>query len=211
MPNTKNPTRPSASLRRAKAIPRGFRKHASWWRSEVPKLIEQINAVLANADEPQGPRAVLIEPRFVSFPLQSDLTGEITRSKLGEVCYGLPLPPCVTLADISTALQSDALRHLAAAHLWLRGDRCDLASSSRWHAGSCGQHLHEASQRGCSGFFGCSRTDQREQRLTAGDFGVAAIISISNLAADAGAPNGVAGCYKSASLLLNLLRNGMEA
>lgn len=120
MPNTKNPTRPSPSPRRAKAIPRRFRKHSSWWRSEVPKLIEQISAVLADADEPNGPRAVLIEPRFVSFPLQSELTGEITRSKLGEVCYGLPLSPRVTLADISTALRGEALPHLVAAHLWLQ-------------------------------------------------------------------------------------------
>ncbi|RWX40384.1 hypothetical protein EHH54_12725 [Rhizobium leguminosarum] len=86
----------------------------------MPNLIEQINTVLADADAPEGPRAVLIEPRFVSFPLQSDLTGEIMRSKLGEVCYGLPLPPRVTLADISTALQGEALRHLVAAHLWLQ-------------------------------------------------------------------------------------------
>lgn len=113
-------TRTSASPRRAKAIPRGFRKHTSWWRSEVPRLIEQINAVLSDAGEPQGPRAVLIEPRFVSFPLQSELTGEIIRSKMGEVCYGLPLPRSVTLADIGTALQGDALRHLVAAHLWLQ-------------------------------------------------------------------------------------------
>ncbi|MDH0871330.1 hypothetical protein [Agrobacterium pusense] len=86
----------------------------------MPKLIEQISAVLADADEPNGPREVLIEPRFVSFPLQSDLTRGITRSKLGEVCYGLPLPPRVTLADISTALQGEALPHLVAAQLWLQ-------------------------------------------------------------------------------------------
>ncbi|MGW9946506.1 hypothetical protein J2W92_001843 [Rhizobium leguminosarum] len=86
----------------------------------MPKLIDQINAVLADADAPLGPRAVLIEPRFVSFPLQSDLTCEIMRSKMGEVCYGLPLPPSATLADISTALQGDALLHLVAAHLWLQ-------------------------------------------------------------------------------------------
>ena len=85
MPNTKKPARTSASQRKATAIPRGFRKHASWWRSEAPKLIEQINAALADADEPNGPRAVLIEPRFVSFPLQSELTGELSRSKTGEV------------------------------------------------------------------------------------------------------------------------------
>lgn len=65
-------------------------------------------------------RAVLIEPRFVSFPLQPELTGETRRSKLGEVCYGLPLPPSVTLADISTALQGEALPHLVASHLWLQ-------------------------------------------------------------------------------------------
>ena len=120
MPNTKNPTHTSTSQRKATAIPRATRKQASWWRSEAPRLIEQINAVLADADEPKGPRAVLIEPRFVSFPLQSELTGEITRSKLGEVCYGLPLSPRVTLADISTALQGEALPHLVAAHLWLQ-------------------------------------------------------------------------------------------
>ncbi|UIK04813.1 hypothetical protein [Neorhizobium galegae] len=113
-------TRTSASPRRAKAIPRGFRKHASWWRSEVPKLIEQINAVLKDADASTGPRAVLIEPRFVSFPLQSELTGELLRSKFGEVRYGLPLPPSVKLADISNALQGDALLHLVEAHLWLQ-------------------------------------------------------------------------------------------
>lgn len=120
MSNTKNPIRTSASQRKATAIPRGFRKQASWWRSEAPKLIEQINAVLADADQPKGPRAVLIGPRFVSFPLQSDLTRGITRSKLWEVCYGLPLPPRVTLADISTALQGAALPHLVAAQLWLQ-------------------------------------------------------------------------------------------
>lgn len=120
MPNTNITTRTPASPRRPKASPREIRKHASWWRSEVPKLIEQINRVLSNADEPQGPRAVLIEPRFVSFPLQSELTGEIMQSKLGEICYGLPLPPRVTLADISTALQGEALPHLVAAHLWLQ-------------------------------------------------------------------------------------------
>lgn len=119
--SNKNPTtRTSASPRRTTAIPRGLRKHASWWRSEVPKLIEQINAVLADADAPAGPRAVLIEPRFVSFPRQSDLTGEIMRSKIGEVCYGLPLPSSVTLGDISKALQSEALYHLVTAHLWLQ-------------------------------------------------------------------------------------------
>ncbi|NTI62914.1 hypothetical protein G6L85_15480 [Agrobacterium rhizogenes] len=120
MPNTKNPTRTSASQRKATAIPRGFRKQASWWRSEAPKLIEQINVVLADANQPKGPRAVLIEPRFVSFPLQSELTGVLSRSKMGEVCYGLPLPSTVTLGDIGNALQGDALHHLVAAHLWLQ-------------------------------------------------------------------------------------------
>ncbi|MGO7572793.1 hypothetical protein ACC699_35035 [Rhizobium ruizarguesonis] len=86
----------------------------------MPKLIEQINAVLADADAPAGPRAVLIEPRFVSFPLQSELTGELARSKFGEVRYGLHLAPFVTLADIGDALQSDALRYLVEAHLWLQ-------------------------------------------------------------------------------------------
>jgi hypothetical protein len=86
----------------------------------VPKLIEQINAVLADADAPAGPRAVLIEPRFVSFPLQAELTGELARSKFGEVRYELHLAPSVTLADIGDALQSDALRYLVAAHLWLQ-------------------------------------------------------------------------------------------
>ncbi|MGO7394549.1 hypothetical protein ACCS62_28295 [Rhizobium ruizarguesonis] len=120
MSNTNPTTRTSASPRKGNASSREVRKHASWWRSQVPNLIEQIDAVLANADEPQGPRAVLIEPRFVSFPLQSDLTGEIMRSKIGEVCYGLPLPSSVTLGDISKALQSEALYHLVAAHLWLQ-------------------------------------------------------------------------------------------
>lgn len=120
MPNTKNPARTSASQRKATAIPRGFRKQASWWRSDVPKLIEQISAVLADTDAPSGPRAVLIEQRFVSFPLQSELTGELMRSKMEEVCYGLPLPSTVTLGDIGNALQGDALHHLVAAHLWLQ-------------------------------------------------------------------------------------------
>ena len=105
---------------KAKAIPRGFRKHTVWLRSEVPNLIDQINAVLTDTDAPNGAHAVLIEPRSVSFPQHSDLTGEITRSKLGEVCYRLPLPPRVTLADIKTAFQRQALLHLAAAHLWLQ-------------------------------------------------------------------------------------------
>lgn len=99
---------------------RDIARHFSWWRAQAPGLIAQIDAELADAHAAKEPLAVLIKPRAVSFPTQSDLFGDLTRPTPGEVHYGLPLADDVTLADLRGALQGDALTHLAKAHLWLQ-------------------------------------------------------------------------------------------